>query len=62
MMIIALIIALAGILLFLLLSPVPLSQSQSSVRSVPQRNEVEEAGLEVFAHDAQLRGEAHQHG
>lgn len=61
-MIIALIIALAGILLFLLLSPVPLSQSQSSVRSVPQRNEVEEAGLEVFAHDAQLRGEAHQHG
>jgi hypothetical protein len=59
-MIIALIIALAGILLFLLLSPVPLSQS--ATRSVQQRNEVEEAGLEVFAHDAQLRGEAHQHG
>lgn len=61
-MIIALIITLAGILLFLLLSPAPQSQSQSSARSVQQRNEIEEAGLEVFAHDVQLRGEAHQHG
>ena len=61
MMIIALIITLAGILLFLLLSPVP-HKSQSAARSVQQRNEVEEAGLEVFAHDVQLRGEAHQHG
>ncbi|MFC5648129.1 hypothetical protein ACFPYJ_03170 [Paenibacillus solisilvae] len=59
-MIIALIIALAGILLFLLLSPVPLSQA--AAETVLQRNEIEEAGLETIAHELQLRGEAHQHG
>ena len=59
-MMIGLIIVFAGILLFQLLSPV--SQSQTAARGVQQRNEVEEAGLEVFAHDLQLRGEARQHG
>ena len=60
-MMIGLILIFAGILLFqLLYSPYLTHRLRHLASSSGMK--LEEAGLEVFAHDLQLRGEARQHG